>query len=586
MFKNMQDALSDTWQAFERNICRFLIYSGYTNVRLVGQTNDHGADIIANAPSGRRCVVQSKHWKRPVGKADVDYTISAMQTYDAELPIVVSLSGYDQEAIMYKAKLQADLHVPIQLWSASDLVERTTRLPEYYANNGFSLREYQETACREVVSRYHGEGDRRGLVVLATGLGKTVVAAEAIRRIRHLIADRNRSRVLILAHTNPLVEQLDRSFWKFIGKSDSTMIWNSNETHSSGQLANADFVFACVDTVANSLHNGIRLPRFEIVLVDECHHVGSATYTFVIESLNAGRRGGPFLIGLSATPWRADEVSPRQWFGDPLVCVDMVEGMRKGYLANVDYRMYTSNIDWAKFSDPRNQGRSFSVKQLNRTIFVNEWNDAILEQFQLAYKEQRPFVRAVVFCATIYHARLMAAKINALRFCSAKALYSGVGKCDGQNNFERNKILSDFADGRLNVICTVDIFNEGLDVPDVNLIVFNRTTHSRRIFVQQLGRGLRLSVNKSKVIVLDFVSDVRRIAASIVLEKSLKMPCDEDAKLVSINHKVTFRRAGGEEDPRQESFLKKWLCDIAETAKDCEEEESFLRFPPIEDVPL
>lgn len=86
---------------------------------------------------------------------------------------------------------------------------------------------------------------------------------------------------------------------------------------------------------------------------------------------------------------------------------------------------------------------------------------------------------------------------------------------------ERNRILCDFQDGVIDVLCAVDILNEGVDVPDVNIIVFQRVTHSRRIFIQQLGRGLRLSKNKEKVIVLDFVSDIRRFAAGINLKDGL-----------------------------------------------------------------
>ena len=108
-----------------------------------------------------------------------------------------------------------------------------------------------------------------------------------------------------------------------------------------------------------------------------------------MKNVLAGQSGGPFLIGLTATPWRSDDARPNQWFGDPLVCVDMVDGLKRGFLSNVDYRMFTSNIDWSVFADPAYQGRRFSVKQLNKTVFVKEWNDAILERFQEAYMEQK-----------------------------------------------------------------------------------------------------------------------------------------------------------------------------------------------------
>ena len=104
-------------------------------------------------------------------------------------------------------------------------------------------------------------------------------------------------------------------------------------------------------------------------------------------------------------------------------------------------------------------------------------------------------------------------RINALGFCNAAAVFSSTKDAPEEQSFyERNRIMCDFSEGLINVICTVDVFNEGIDVPDVNIIVFQRVTHSRRIFIQQLGRGLRISDDKDKVIVLDFVSDKTSVA--------------------------------------------------------------------------
>ena len=135
--------------------------------------------------------------------------------------------------------------------------------------------------------------------------------------------------------------------------------------------------------------------------------------------------------------------------------------------------------------------------------------------------------------------------------------------------------MCDFSDGLINVICAVDVFNEGIDVPDVNIIVFQRVTHSRRIFIQQLGRGLRISNDKNKVIVLDFVSDIRRFAAGIDLKDRLS---SRESKRVDIPNKVTFRKVGGE-DPKTEMFLREWLDDIA-SIEDANEDASILKYPP------
>ena len=146
------------------------------------------------------------------------------------------------------------------------------------------------------------------------------------------------------------------------------------------------------------------------------------------------------------------------------------------------------------------------------------------------------------------------------------------------SQYKRSRILSDFSEGTINVICAVDIFNEGIDVPDVNILVFQRVTHSRRIFIQQLGRGLRISEGKDKVIVLDFVSDIRRFAAGLSLKDSL-LEYEKVSTRIDLPNKVTFMKVGGE-DPEAETFLRQWLDDVV-AIEEADEDASVLKFPPL-----
>ena len=172
----------------------------------------------------------------------------------------------------------------------------------------------------------------------------------------------------------------------------------------------------------------------------------------------------------------------------------------------------------------------------------------------------------------------MSQKINALGFCKAAAIYSG-NRQGGMNQYEKNRILSDFSDGKINVVCAVDIFNEGIDVPDVNILVFQRVTHSRRIFIQQLGRGLRIAEDKEKVIVLDFVSDIRRFAAGLELKDGLGNDHNHKPARVKLHNKVTFKKVTGD-DPETEQFLRLWLDDVA-AIEESGENSSILKFPPL-----
>jgi superfamily II DNA or RNA helicase len=570
MFLSNASLRGSTWQSFERSVARLLLYEGFEGIRLVGQTADHGADLLASK-FGKRWLFQVKHWRQRVGLDVLDQVLAAAATYHAQVSVIVALTGFDKATKEHQRHLMAT-GMSVQLWDADDLVHRAGKIPAKPPARP-TPRPYQEEVIRLIVNTFLEGFIRRGIVVMATGLGKTYVAAEALRRISSTVPIRS----LVLAHTNELVYQLERSFWQFLSPKTVTLVWNGYERPDFKDLEKADFVFACVNTVAEHAKAGRELPTFDCLLVDECHHGASSMYGAVLDATHAGKPGGPFLLGLTATPWRGDERNLHEYFGETLSTVDMVTGLRNGYLANVDYRMYTDNIKWETLQSLR--GRRFSPRRINRTLFITEWDDAVVLELQAAWREL-PNPRAIVFCGTIDHAITMRDRINALRFCNTAAVYSQTSWGQSLLGYERNRILCDFQDGRINVVCTVDLFNEGIDVPDVNIIVFQRVTHSRRIFVQQLGRGLRIAEGKDKVIVLDFVSDIRRFAAGLDLKDSLSGADSMPGRTVRVNlqHKVTFRRVGGE-DPQTETFLRQWLDDITEIA-DATEDASVLKFPP------
>lgn len=569
-------SIRGSWQAFERLVSRYLLHAGFTGIRLVGQTGDKGADIIAHK-AGKRWLVQVKRWKNPVGIDVVDETVRALRYYHANVPVIVSLNGFQEAALNQQQKLMAQ-QIPLQLWSGAKLVERASQFVDTYPlgppTSFMESREYQEGAIQQLVYTFNNQEVNRALVVLATGLGKTHVACEFLRRIENI----RPLKVLVLAHTNSLVYQLERSFWPYLKADQETLVWNGYEPQTSDHLERAPYTFACLKTVAGYLAKGAVLPDYDIIFVDECHHVGDeGMYAGILEQTSAGKPGGPFLLGTTATPWRPDETDLKIIFGEPVVCIDLVTGLKHGFLANVDYRMHTDNIDWGALRGL--QGNSFTPRGMNRMFFISNWDDAVVLKLQKTWKEQQA-PRAIVFCGTIDHAITMRDRINAHGFCRAEAIYSQVGG-RAQDPVERNRILCDFHEGYVQVVCVVDIFNEGVDVPDVNIVVFQRVTHSRRIFIQQLGRGLRLSKGKDKTIVLDFVSDLRRFAAGINLKDSLATSTSErkaDSLQIRLPYQVKFCRVDGE-DPQAESFLRQWLEDVT-AIELAEEDASVLKFPP------
>jgi len=576
-------AISATsWQAFERLVSRLLIMEGYEYVSVIGRSGDGGADVLAIKDS-KRWLFQVKRWTAPVGAEVLDRTVSAVRTYGADIPVIVSKSGFTADVVEQRSRLAAE-GINIQLWNRDALVRRVNRLPEeplvIRTPGRFSARSYQEDTVQKIVNAWANNASGSALVVLATGLGKTFVAAEALRRIA---ASRPNLRVLVMAHTNDIVYQLERAFWPFLSPGQPTAIVNGVERPEWADLHHFPIVFASRDTLANAEEGGIDLPAFDVVVVDECHHLGADTYERVLNALGVSTPAGPFLLGLTATPWRPNGSGLDHRFDAPVASIDMIQGLQQGFLSNVDYRIYTDNVDWNALRAL--QGDRFTPKAINRTLFINQWDDAVVERTQEAWAELGGSGRGIVFCGTIDHAEKVAARINALGFTSARPIYSRSSSGAAMGPIERNRLLWDFADGRIGILCAVDVLNEGVDVPDVNLVVFQRVTHSRRIFVQQLGRGLRLAPGKTRVIVLDFVSDVRRFAAGLELQRALDEggPAPGSPVTVNLPSRVTFHRANTD-DVDGPSFLKEWLGDLREV-EEAGEDVSVMRFPPIALLP-
>jgi superfamily II DNA or RNA helicase len=274
--------------------------------------------------------------------------------------------------------------------------------------------------------------------------------------------------------------------------------------------------------------------------VDEAHHVGARVFRDVI-----ARVGAPMLGGATATPWRGDRYDIDEVLGEPVVRIGIAEGMQRGFLCEVDYRMLADDIDWALVRCHSAHG--YSLRDLNTRLLV-PIRDAEAARTLAQVFEQERRRGLVVFCPSVAHAHVFAATLRLFGF-DAGAITSTMPMA------ARQRVMAQFRKGRLNAVTTVDIFNEGIDVPDVDMLAFMRVTHSRRIFVQQMGRGLRVAPGKNDVIVMDFVSDLRRLADVIGLQRAVagKLEC-----LAEFERLVQFREKG------TSKFMFRWLLDQAD----------------------
>lgn len=570
-----------SWQAFERMVSRLLVSEGCDYVSVVGTSGDGGADVVA-IRNGRRWLYQVKRWGTPVGPETVSRTIAAASRYGADVPAIVSKSGFTSDARAQRERLVGD-GINVQFIDKDFLGRRGALLPldplSVRAPDRFAARDYQEPVMQRIVSTWLDNHSANALAVLATGLGKTFIAAEALRRIRAIKPD---LRIIVLAHANALVLQLERAFWPFLAPDQKTVVVNGDERPDWSDLGRYEVVFASRTTMCNAINSGVEMPNFDVVVVDEAHHLGADEYETVLQGLGVGAADGPFFLGLTATPWRPDGQSLASRM-QQIASIDLVKGLQSGFLSNVDYRMYTDNVDWGALRALH--GDRFTPRGINRTLFIPQWDDSVVEQTQRAWEELGPGARGVVFCGTIDHAVKMAARINGIGFANAQPIASRLPTGQAMSPIDRNRLLWDFADGRAGILCAVDVLNEGVDVPDINLIVFQRVTHSRRIFVQQLGRGLRIAPGKERVIVLDFVNDIRRFAAGLDLQRQLGEGQRPDTRTTRIDlpSRVEFRRANASDEDGA-SFLREWLGELDEVEQ-AGEDVSVLRFPPLDRLP-
>lgn len=546
-FLSASRLVSEGPHRFVTSIERALHHLGFDDVRDIDGSGDMGGDILA-LKDRERWVVQAK-WRASgisgtIGSEGVDQVDVAQRVYRCERGMLVTNALLSTSARERLGKLNRAA-VGIDVIDGHRLAALSEALPNRFPSS-LTLRPYQEEAVVALEAQLAETG--RALLIFATGLGKTVVGASVIGR---LFASNSDARVLVVAHMKDLVAQLEKGMWGSIEKSVPTSLL-------TGDNRPADFdgvVCATVESALGAVKHGYRP---DLVMVDETHHVAeTGMFAELLDSISSAQQ-----FGVTATPWRGDKYDIERRFGPAVYKLGIADGMKRGYLAQVDYKLFLDNINWDVVKDSSKHG--YSLKQLNRKLFLPDRDTEIVNHLLAAW-HRRAEPRAIIFCETVAHAETFSHFLRQSfpRWENVQTLHSQLPKR------ERDIRLAGFRRGDVPILCAVDVLNEGIDVPDVNIIAFMRVTHSRRIFIQQLGRGLRLRPGKDCVTVLDFVSDIRRIAAVLQLKRDLDG--EVESLRVPTSSSVEFS------DARAQTLMEEWIADAAslETAND----EATLNFP-------
>lgn len=331
---------------------------------------------------------------------------------------------------------------------------------------------------------------KRALVVLATGLGKTFASAFIAKEYRA-------PRILFLVHNNFILEHAFGEY-RQVFKRKIMAVFNGLSKNGANK---ADIVFATWQTMGNNLLLWDR-DHFDLVIVDEAHHSEAETYRPTLEYFTGAK------LGITATPDREDKADIRAVFGPEVINITLEEAIARGWLPRIEYHVVTDkSLDEEALqkiaSEIRRGKKRFTMAEVNRRLFIKKRDEEIAKIIG-GYSE-----KAIVFCASIHHAEQMHKVLR-----SSSTFHSKVGNSQMDTWRKNQEVLARLKDGRIRRVCAINAFNEGVDVPSVGLVAFCRVTGVLTVFRQQLGRGLR--PGKDKLIVLDFVGNLERI--QLVLE--------------------------------------------------------------------
>lgn len=421
----------------------------------------------------------------------------------------VSLTRNKEDKIISEALLEFD-----SLWNKTNLlseeiIKKYTTQIEYaierwdmdygYKQIKIVPNAMQKAALKEI-RRYRDMGEKRALIIAATASGKTFLAAfDAYNS--------NAKRLLFIVHRDTILNDAKKTFEKIFGSTRTYGLFTGQEKN-----LDADFIFATNTMMATHL-DAFKPNDFDYIIFDECHHITNTTYEKILNYFTPA-----FLLGLTATPERMDKQDVFAVFNYVVPYELRLRDAINNDLV-VPFKYFAVRDEMVDYSDKE------KINFLKNYFQDDNHIQFISNQIE-AYRPEGK-LKAIGFCRSVDHARQMSLEMNELGYHTTFLT--------GENDTgERSKAFKDLADDNNDseIIFSVDILNEGVDLPSVNMVLFLRPTESQTIFIQQLGRGLRKYKNKQFLTVLDFIGNsydrstqialgLGSLSSSTVLEKAL-----------------------------------------------------------------
>ena len=337
------------------------------------------------------------------------------------------------------------------------------------------------------------KGKQRGLIISATGTGKTYLGAFDVKST-------NPKKMLFLAHREQILEKSKESFSRIIGgKKTDYGLYTGNSRNK-----NAKYVFATVQTLSKSNHLSLfDRDEFDYILIDEVHHAGAETYQKIMNYFQP-----KFYLGMTATPDRNDDFNVFKLFNYNVAYeIRLPQALEEDmlcpfhYVGISDYTFKDNRVNEAIDSYNNEKGNHKNEQKIVEQLSSQERVKYILDQTKY-YGYSGDVLHGLIFCSGVAESVSLAKELT--RQGSPSKALSG-----NDSEVKRRSVVKDLEKGIIKYIVTVDIFNEGIDIPCINQVVFLRNTNSNIVYIQQLGRGLRKSKGKEYVEILDFIGNYK-----------------------------------------------------------------------------
>lgn len=338
-----------------------------------------------------------------------------------------------------------------------------------------------QVAAIQSLQKLRENGEDKGLLISATGTGKTYLSAFEIREY-------NPKRALFIVHREQIAKQALNSFKNVFGDTKTMGILSGNSKNT-----NSDFIFSTVQTLSkDDVLNRFDKCEFDYIVIDEVHKAGAKTYQKIVNHFTP-----KFLLGMTATPERSDNFDIFKMFNYNIAYeIRLKQALEEDLLCPFHY---------FGISDIEINGVSLNDESDFRYLIAEERVDHIINKINFyGYCGER--VKGLIFCSTKEEAFELSKIFN-------NRGYNTLALTGDNSQFERenaiNRLEQDEKENSLDYIFTVDIFNEGVDIPSINQVIMLRPTQSSIVFVQQLGRGLRKNTDKEYVVILDFIGNYK-----------------------------------------------------------------------------